>query len=223
MARSLLISLKYLQSPQRYASLDTRLLFTGHASWSPHFHFSDICAACLFGKHVTPVRGMLVANGPSPTAFIIFLRRFPLLLASLVFPSVALAAVTTVSVKEQMCEEKRACVCSSMWIFWQSAEATGLLSGLLSRNGDRHTVFIYPSPQLSLLCLEWVRWTQGYGTLGELSNPLTLPTMQNVTAQNTPWILIMENKSWEGHSRNVQPLSDSSTFIFLFTVKSEQQ
>lgn len=33
-------------------------------------------------------------------------------------------------------------------------EATGLLSGSLSCNGDRDGVFIYPSPQLSLLCLE---------------------------------------------------------------------
>ena len=55
---------------------------------------------------------MLVANGPSPTAF---LWRFPLLLTSLVFPSVALAAVNAVSVKQWMCEEKRACVCSCMY------------------------------------------------------------------------------------------------------------
>lgn len=92
-------------------------------------------------------------------------------------------------------------------------EATGLLSGLLSCNGDRDSVFIYPSPQLSLLCLERARWTQCYWTLGELSSPLTLPTMQNVTAQNTPWTLILENKSWEGHSGNVQPLSESYLYI----------
>lgn len=66
-ARSLLISLKYLQSPQRYASLATRLLFTGRVASIHHFHFFDV-RRFLFGKHATPVTGTLVANGPSPTA-----------------------------------------------------------------------------------------------------------------------------------------------------------
>ncbi|KAK5618428.1 hypothetical protein CRENBAI_018462 [Crenichthys baileyi] len=52
--------------------------FTGPATSGHHFDFSDIRDACLFGKHVTPVRGTLVANGPSPTAFPTFRGAFPI-------------------------------------------------------------------------------------------------------------------------------------------------
>lgn len=169
MARSLLISLKYLQSPQRYASLDTRLPFTGHASSSPHFHFSDICVACLFGKHVTPVIGMLVANGPSPTAFIIFLWRFPLLLTSLVFPSVALAAANTVSVKERMCEAKRACICSCMWSCWH-VRAQRLLGCCLDccLVMEIDTLFLFILP-LSCHCCVWSEFVE-LRAMGPLEN-----------------------------------------------------
>lgn len=68
MARSLLIALKYLQSPQRYASLATRLLFTVRAT-SIHRFRSPTRDVCLFGKHAAPVTRTPVANGPSPTAF----------------------------------------------------------------------------------------------------------------------------------------------------------
>lgn len=95
------------KAPQRYASLDTRLLFTGRATSSHRFHSSDMCVACLFGKHVTPVTGMPVANGPSPKHL---LYSVVLLCASLLFPSAALAAVNAVSVKQQMCEKTRVCL-----------------------------------------------------------------------------------------------------------------
>lgn len=169
------------------------------------FHSSDMCVACLFGKHVTPVRGTLVANGPSPPAFIIFCC------ASSRLPRFSICCPR--SGEFSKCEAVnvwgKACMRLSAHVdVLARTEATALLSC----NGARDTVFIYPSP--SCHCCVWSEFAE-LGTLGELSNPLTLPTMQNVTAQHTPWILIMENKSWEGHSRNVQPLCDCPTLIFF--------
>lgn len=40
------------------------------------FRFSDMRAACLFGKHAPPVGGMPVANGPGPAAFPLLLACF---------------------------------------------------------------------------------------------------------------------------------------------------
>lgn len=136
-----------------------------------------------------------------------------LLCASLVFPSAALAAVNAVSVKQQMCEKTRLCLFTHVLYVdvLACAKATALLSGWQSCNGARDTVFIYPCP--SCHCCVWREFVE-LGTLGELSNPLTLPTMQNVRAQHTPWILNLGNKSWWGHSANVQHLWD-----FLSAVK----
>lgn len=194
------------KAPQRYASLDTRLLVTGRATLSHRFHSSDMCVACLFGKHVTPVTGMPVANGPSPKHL---LYSVVLLCASLVFPSAALAAVNAVSVKQQMCEKTRVCLFTHVLYVdvLACAKATALLSGWQSCNGARDTVFIYPCP--SCHCCVWREFAE-LGTLGELSNPLTLPTMQNVTAQHTPWILSLEKQKLMG------TFSKCTTFTGLF-------
>lgn len=152
---------------------------------------------------------MLVANGPSPTAFIMFCATFPLLLTSLVFPSVALAAADTVSVKEWMCEKKRACVCLSMHPLYVDVftrtNAQRLLGCCLDFGlvMEIETLFLFIPPPAVTVVSGAVRWTQGYGTLGKLSNPLTLPTMQNVTAQNTPWIPHMEKTKAE---RDIQAM-----------------
>lgn len=72
-----------------------------------------------------------------------------------------------------MCEKKRACVCSRMHVVCEytgmhtRTEATGLLSGLLSCNGDRDTVFIYLSP--SCHCCVWSVFTE-LRAMGHLEN-----------------------------------------------------
>lgn len=83
--------------------------------------------------------------------------------SSRLFPSVALTAARTGSVKVW----GDVCVCLSL-----DVEATGLLSGALTCSEDRDTVFIYPSP--SCHCCVWSEFAELRATLGELSNPPTL-------------------------------------------------
>lgn len=55
-------------------------------------------------------------------------------------------------------------------------------------------LFIHPP---SCHCCVWSASAElgALGALGKLSNPQTLPTMQNVGGQHTPCALFMENKS----------------------------
>lgn len=126
---------------------------------------------------------------------------------SRLFPSVALAVARTVSVKVW----GDVCMCLSL-----DAEATGWLSGLLSCSEDRDTVFIYPSP--SCHCCVWSEFAELRATLGELSNPPTLQTMQNATAQHTPWTLILENKSRAQQPSNVATFTEW-TYLNRFCVR----
>lgn len=147
-------------------------------AWPPGF-FSQIVklqftifisltyVACLFGKHATPVTGTLVANGPSPTA-LMFCH------ASSRLPGFSICCPH--SGKRGKCEAM------NVWgkVCWCAQRLLGCC--LDCCNGDREAVFIYPAH--SCHCCVWSEFTEvrTLGRLGDLSNPKTLPTMQNVIA-----------------------------------------
>lgn len=58
-------------------------------------------------------------------------------------------------------------------------------------------LFLFIQPPPSCHCCVWSEFAElrALGALGKLSNPQTLPTMQNVRGQHTPCALFMENKS----------------------------
>lgn len=110
-----------------------------------------------------------VANGPSPEAFIIFCCTSSRLPHFLFFFSICcpVAAVNPVSVKQWMCEERRAW-CLSAHVPYVDVlartQATALLSALLSCNGARDAVFIYPPTLSSCHCCVWSEFAELRGS-----------------------------------------------------------
>lgn len=79
--------------------------------------------------------------------------------------------------------------------------ATGLLSGLLQRR--QRCCFYLSTPQLSLLCLERVRWTRGSGCTWRTIKSTNPPNYAECYRAAHTLTLFMDNKSWMEDFSNV--------------------
>lgn len=172
MACALLISRKYLQSPQRYASLDTRLPFAGRSNLRspphtpPPLRLPLLGHVCLcFGKHVTPVRGTSVANGPTPPTFCTC--------SAALFLTFCRSSICwrceAANVQENKRNARAACGCVSAHRGYCAAAAAAAVVRTAVLQLSKWPLFLF-MPPCSCHCCVWSEFAEP-GTLGEVSDP----------------------------------------------------
>lgn len=123
----------------------------------------------------------------------------------------------------------KACMCLFAHVLWayvdvlarSRAEATGLLSGLLSCNGDRDAVFIYLSP--SCHCCVWSVFAE-LRAMGHLENCQIHSQLCRMLQPRThPGFLLWKTKAERDIQDMCNLLSDSPPLYVCAQKKSEQQ